>query len=118
MPDSNSGDDAESTPGIGRASRLGAANSVGFSRGGSPDGAAGGSVLGGSAGGVSAVADLPDEAPDAEPAEDRAADDLDEVERPAGDQGGFRLAAFGALLIVVLFAGYGLGRLNNGASAP
>jgi len=118
MPDSNSGDDAESTPGIGRASRLSAANSVGLSRGGSPDGAAGGSVLGGSAGGVSAVADLPGEAPDAGVAEDRAADDLDEVERPAGDQGGFRLAAFGALLIVVLFAGYGLGRLNNGASAP
>lgn len=30
---------------------------------------------------------------------------------------GFRLAAFGALLIVVLFAGYGLGRLNNGTAA-
>ncbi|GIF09424.1 hypothetical protein [Actinoplanes siamensis] len=29
----------------------------------------------------------------------------------------FRLAAFGALLIVVLFAGYGLGRLNNGTGA-
>ena len=29
---------------------------------------------------------------------------------------GFRLAAFGALLIVVLFAGYGLGRLNNGTT--
>ena len=40
---------------------------------------------------------------------------------PVGDRAGFRLAAFGALLIVVLFAGYGLGRLNNGtaaASAP
>ncbi|GIF19533.1 hypothetical protein BJ973_006578 [Actinoplanes tereljensis] len=39
----------------------------------------------------------------------------------AGDKAGFRLAAFGALLIVVLFAGYGLGRLNNStvsASAP
>ena len=36
----------------------------------------------------------------------------------AGTEGsGFRLAAFGALLIVVLFAGYGLGRLNNGATA-
>lgn len=38
-----------------------------------------------------------------------------------GDKAGFRLAAFGALLIVVLFAGYGMGRLNNGttsASAP
>ncbi|WP_433828266.1 hypothetical protein ACQP2E_02460 [Actinoplanes sp. CA-015351] len=29
---------------------------------------------------------------------------------------GFRLAAFGALLVVVLFAGYGLGRLNNGTA--
>ncbi len=36
---------------------------------------------------------------------------------PVGDRAGFRLAAFGALLIVVLFAGYGLGRLNNGTSA-
>jgi hypothetical protein len=43
------------------------------------------------------------------------------AEVPTGDGAGFRLAAFGALLIVVLFAGYGLGRLNNGvasASAP
>jgi hypothetical protein len=31
---------------------------------------------------------------------------------------GFRFAAIGALLIVVLFAGYGLGRLNNGTGAP
>ncbi|BBH65923.1 hypothetical protein ACTI_26080 [Actinoplanes sp. OR16] len=30
---------------------------------------------------------------------------------------GFRFAAVGALLIVVLFAGYGLGRLNNGTAA-
>ncbi|WP_436524151.1 hypothetical protein [Actinoplanes sp. HUAS TT8] len=29
----------------------------------------------------------------------------------------FRFAAFGALLVVVLFAGYGLGRLNNGTTA-
>jgi hypothetical protein len=36
---------------------------------------------------------------------------------PTGDRAGFRLAAFGALLVVVLFAGYGLGRLNNGTSA-
>ncbi|WP_433374164.1 hypothetical protein ACQPZX_03380 [Actinoplanes sp. CA-142083] len=39
----------------------------------------------------------------------------------AGDRAGFRLAAFGALLVVVLFAGYGIGRLNNAttsASAP
>ncbi|GLY00745.1 hypothetical protein [Actinoplanes sp. NBRC 101535] len=33
------------------------------------------------------------------------------------DGPGFRFAAFGALLIVVLFAGYGLGRLNNGTTA-
>ena len=52
--------------------------------------------------------------------------DVDELashdgEMPAGSRAGFRFAAFGALLIVVLFAGYGLGRLNNGvasASAP
>jgi hypothetical protein len=31
---------------------------------------------------------------------------------------GSRFAAIGALLVVVLFAGYGLGRLNNGAGAP
>jgi hypothetical protein len=36
---------------------------------------------------------------------------------PTGDRAGFRLAAFGALLVVVLFAGYGLGRLNNGGTA-
>ncbi|MGX6602923.1 hypothetical protein ACWKSP_12415 [Micromonosporaceae bacterium Da 78-11] len=38
-----------------------------------------------------------------------------------GERAGFRLAAFGAVLVVVLFAGYGLGRLNNGtasASSP
>jgi hypothetical protein len=35
------------------------------------------------------------------------------------DKTTFRLAAYGAVLVVVLFAGYGLGRLNNGtASAP
>ena len=33
-----------------------------------------------------------------------------------GDRAGFRLAAFGAVLVIVLFAGYGLGRLNNGAA--
>ncbi|WP_248294459.1 hypothetical protein [Actinoplanes sp. TBRC 11911] len=45
----------------------------------------------------------------------------DGAEVPAGSRSGFRLAAFGALLVVVLFAGYGLGRLNSGvasASAP
>ncbi|MFC4065702.1 hypothetical protein [Actinoplanes subglobosus] len=31
---------------------------------------------------------------------------------------GFRFAAIGALLIVVLFAGYGLGRLNSGSGVP
>ena len=38
-----------------------------------------------------------------------------------GERAGFRLAVFGALLVVVLFAGYGLGRLNSdgvSASAP
>jgi hypothetical protein len=35
--------------------------------------------------------------------------------KTAAEEGsGFRFAAIGALLIVVLFAGYGLGRLNNG----
>ena len=34
-----------------------------------------------------------------------------------GDRAGFRLAAFGAVLIVVLFAGYGLGRLNESTTA-
>jgi hypothetical protein len=36
-------------------------------------------------------------------------------ERPL-DRTSFRLAAFGAVLVVVLFAGYGLGRLNNGTT--
>ncbi len=43
------------------------------------------------------------------------------AETPVGERAGFRLAAFGAVLVVVLFAGYGLGRLNNStaaASAP
>jgi hypothetical protein len=35
-----------------------------------------------------------------------------------GDQAIFRIAAFGALLVLTLFAGYGLGRLNNGTSMP
>src|SRR5690348_6469444 len=46
----------------------------------------------------------------------------EQQETLTGDRAGFRLAAFGALLVVVLFAGYGLGRLNSGgttsASAP
>ena len=46
----------------------------------------------------------------------------DTLEKPAtrGEdrQAGFRLAAFGAVLVVVLFAGYGFGRLNNATSAP
>jgi hypothetical protein len=37
-------------------------------------------------------------------------------ERPL-DPAGFRLAAFAALLVVVLFAGYGIGRLNNSTEA-
>jgi hypothetical protein len=32
---------------------------------------------------------------------------------PRSDHAGFRLAAFGAVLVVVLFAGYGIGRLND-----
>ncbi|MFI7540112.1 hypothetical protein [Actinoplanes sp. NPDC049599] len=32
---------------------------------------------------------------------------------PATDRAGFRLAAFAAVIVVVLFAGYGIGRLNN-----
>jgi hypothetical protein len=36
---------------------------------------------------------------------------------PAGDRNTFRLATFGAVLVVVLFAGYGLGRLNGGTAA-
>jgi hypothetical protein len=39
------------------------------------------------------------------------------VAGPADDRAGFKFAAFGALLIVVLFAGYGLGRLNSGTTA-
>jgi hypothetical protein len=35
---------------------------------------------------------------------------------PAGDRTGFRLAVFGAVLVVTLFAGYGLGRLTGGPS--
>jgi hypothetical protein len=34
-----------------------------------------------------------------------------------GDRATFRLAAFGAVLVVTLFAGYGLGRLNNGGTS-
>jgi len=34
-------------------------------------------------------------------------------DHPAGDRTSFRLAVFGAVLVVTLFAGYGVGRLNN-----
>jgi hypothetical protein len=37
---------------------------------------------------------------------------------PLGDKTTFRLAAYGAVLVVVLFAGYGLGRLNKGTAPP
>ncbi|GAA2699007.1 hypothetical protein [Actinoplanes palleronii] len=40
-----------------------------------------------------------------------------EPDHPVTEGSGFRFAAIGALLIVVLFAGYGLGRLNNGTAA-
>ena len=67
--------------------------------------------------------------PDASPRDAGPAVSVDEAvaaegpssETPVGDKAGFRLAAFGAVLVVVLFAGYGLGRLNNSttsASAP
>ncbi|MCM4081954.1 hypothetical protein [Paractinoplanes hotanensis] len=67
--------------------------------------------------------------PDASPSDAGPAVSVDEAvaaegppsETPVGDKAGFRLAAFGAVLVVVLFAGYGLGRLNNSttsASAP
>ncbi|MGW4942886.1 hypothetical protein ACWEOZ_15025 [Actinoplanes sp. NPDC004185] len=35
--------------------------------------------------------------------------------QPTPDQAGFRRAAFAAVIVVVLFAGYGLGRLSNSA---
>ena len=44
----------------------------------------------------------------------------DTLERPVtqekSDRAGFRLAAFGAVLVVVLFAAYGIGRLNDSTS--
>jgi hypothetical protein len=49
---------------------------------------------------------MPDTLQEAQPAATPRA------ESPAG----FRLAAFGAVLVVTLFAGYGLGRLHNGTS--
>ncbi|XVU26164.1 hypothetical protein ACQPZJ_03635 [Actinoplanes sp. CA-054009] len=55
------------------------------------------------------------------PVEVDSGDEEPRAETPVGDRAGFKLAAFGAVLIVVLFAGYGLGRLNNStasASAP
>ena len=65
---------------------------------------------------------MPDDSPSAgSAATATAAEPEATAETPAGDRGGFRLAAFGAVLIVVLFAGYGLGRLNESttaASAP
>jgi hypothetical protein len=36
--------------------------------------------------------------------------------RTPADRTSFRLAAFGALLVITLFAGYGLGRLNSGSN--
>ena len=36
-------------------------------------------------------------------------------QEPASDRATFRLAAFAAVLVVTLFAGYGIGRLNNSA---
>ena len=57
--------------------------------------------------------------PNTEPKTDPTGEEQDETAAtaPTGDRAGFRLAAFGALLVVVLFAGYGLGRLNSGGTA-
>ena len=56
------------------------------------------------------------------PVADRAEDDEEPAFGLSGSTGpespGFRFAAIGALLIVVLFAGYGLGRLNTGGAGP
>ncbi|HET6529232.1 MAG TPA: hypothetical protein VFH03_01245 [Actinoplanes sp.] len=49
--------------------------------------------------------------PDANDQPDRAAP----VEK-VPERAGFRLAAFAAVLVIVLFAAYGVGRLNNGAA--
>jgi hypothetical protein len=40
------------------------------------------------------------------------------VPRGTEERAGFRLAAFGAVLVVVLFAGYGIGRLHDTTSQP
>jgi hypothetical protein len=40
-----------------------------------------------------------------------------EVGGGGGDKATFRLAVFGAVLVLVLFAGYGLGRLNGGTAS-
>ena len=64
---------------------------------------------------------MPDDSPGGGAVATAAPADPETAETPAGDRAGFRLAAFGAVLIVVLFAGYGLGRLNEStasASAP
>lgn len=98
MPDGSSADDPRSTASIGGALREDPTHSIGAPHGDSPESSGGDGPSGEST------------------AEDLDRVGLEEIEGPAGDQGGFRLAAFGALLIVVLFAGYGLGRLNNGTA--
>jgi hypothetical protein len=40
------------------------------------------------------------------------------VPRGTEERAGFRLAAFGAVLVVVLFAGYGIGRLHDSTGQP
>ncbi|MFC3381617.1 hypothetical protein ACFOHP_06820, partial [Couchioplanes caeruleus subsp. azureus] len=53
-------------------------------------------------------------APRADGAAPRADGAAPRADGGAGDRGAaFKLAAFGAVLVVVLFAGYGIGRLNN-----
>jgi hypothetical protein len=61
----------------------------------------------------------PDETPT--PA-DQAPNEPDETPTPAarmavGDRASFRIAVFGALLVVVLFGAYGLGRITGGGTA-
>jgi hypothetical protein len=53
--------------------------------------------------------------PDPEPGRTATlAEVLDKPQQPAERSAGFKLAAFGAVLVVVLFLGYGVGRLTKG----
>jgi hypothetical protein len=83
-----------------------------------PNGTATGSATSGPASGSATNGTASEPKAEAAPNEDesKTGPQIEET----GDHAGFRLAAFGALLVVVLFAGYGLGRLNAGGttSAP